>query len=56
MKFINYLTQIAGVDIFPMISLMIFFSFFTGLIWYVMVADKSEIQALKNLPFEQDEP
>ncbi len=55
MKFINYLTSIAGVDIFPMISLMIFFLFFIGLLWYVFTTDKRDLQTLKNLPFEQDE-
>ena len=32
MKFINYLEGIAGVGIFPMISLLIFFVFFIVLI------------------------
>jgi cytochrome c oxidase cbb3-type subunit 3 len=55
MKFINYLTTIAGVDIFPMISLLIFFLFFSGLIWFVMRADRSEMIRLKTLPLDLSE-
>lgn len=54
MKFIHYLTSIAGVEIFPMISLLIFFSFFVVLLLYVYRADKREIMRMKSLPFEQD--
>jgi cytochrome c oxidase cbb3-type subunit 3 len=55
MKFINYLQSIAGVDIFPMISLLIFFIFFVLLIAYVFLTDKKEILAMKNLPLENHE-
>jgi cytochrome c oxidase cbb3-type subunit 3 len=55
MKFINYLESIAGIDIFPMISLIIFFVFFVILIGYVMLTDKQEMIAMKNLPLEQDD-
>lgn len=55
MKFINYLESIAGIDIFPMISLIIFFVFFVILIGYVMLSDKQEMITMKNLPFEQDD-
>jgi len=54
MKFINYLTSIAGVEIFPMISLFIFFLFFVGLIIYVFKSDKQEMLRMKSLPIEQD--
>jgi Ni,Fe-hydrogenase I cytochrome b subunit len=52
MKFINYLTSIAGIDIYPLISLMIFFLFFTGLIIYAIKADKGFIAEMKQLPLE----
>jgi cytochrome c oxidase cbb3-type subunit III len=54
MKFINYLTSIAGVEIFPMVSLFIFFLFFVGLIIYVFKSDKEEMLRMKSLPIEQD--
>ncbi|MEX1190159.1 MAG: CcoQ/FixQ family Cbb3-type cytochrome c oxidase assembly chaperone [Bacteroidia bacterium] len=55
MKFINYLESIAGIDIFPMISLIIFFLFFVILLIYLMLSDKQEILAMKNLPLDQNE-
>ncbi len=54
MKFINYLESIAGIAIFPMISLFIFFTFFTLLIWYVIKADKSHIAELENMPLDKE--
>ncbi len=53
MKFINYLESIAGISIFPMISLIIFFTFFTGLIIYAVKSDKEHIRHLKNIPLEE---
>jgi cytochrome c oxidase cbb3-type subunit III len=55
MKFINYLKSIAGVDVFPMISLLIFFVFFILLLWYVFATDRKEILSLKNIPLENEE-
>ncbi|MBN8696563.1 MAG: CcoQ/FixQ family Cbb3-type cytochrome c oxidase assembly chaperone [Bacteroidetes bacterium] len=52
MKFINYLESIAGVSIFPMISLTIFFAFFIGLLIYVAKVNKQHIIELENLPFD----
>lgn len=54
MKFINYLTSIAGVEIFPLISLLIFFAFFIALGVYLMKADKTRIQYLEALPFDKE--
>lgn len=55
MKFINYLKSIAGVDVFPMISLLIFFVFFILLLLYVFATDRKEILSLKNIPLENEE-
>lgn len=52
MKFIHYLESIAGISIFPMISLFLFFLFFTVLIMYVLRADKQHISALKHIPLD----
>ncbi len=54
MKFINYLTSIAGVEIFPMISLLIFFAFFVVLGMYVVKVDKTKLKYLEALPIEKD--
>lgn len=52
MKFINYLQSISGVSIFPMISLLIFVAFFTGLFVYLYFARKEHIEELKNIPLK----
>lgn len=54
MKFINYLDSISGIGIFPMISLMIFFTFFVGLGFVVAFMDKSYLNHMNNLPLEDD--
>lgn len=54
MKFINYLKTIEGVGIYPLISLLIFFTFFIGLLWYVVKYDNKSIQQIKNIPFENE--
>ncbi len=55
MKFIHYLEKITGVGIYPLVSLMIFFVFFTVLLWWIGKADKKYIDALKNIPFPGNE-
>ncbi len=51
MKFINYLESITGIGIFPMISLIIFFTFFAFVTLYVFKVDKKYIERAKNVPF-----
>ena len=55
MKFIHYLERITGVGIYPLISLIIFFLFFTVLLLWIIRADKTYISALKNIPFPGNE-
>ncbi len=50
MKFRNYLETIAGVGIFPLISLIIFFVFFVALLFYVFKLDNKSINKMKNIP------
>lgn len=54
MKFRHYLESIAGVDIYPMVSLLIFFTFFTGLAIWAFRANKQYITDVKNLPLDKD--
>jgi cytochrome c oxidase cbb3-type subunit 4 len=51
MKFKHYLEHITGVGIYPMVSLFIFFTFFTVLSIWAMKANKKYINELKNIPF-----
>lgn len=39
-----------GVSIFPVISLVLFVAFFTGVIVWIYSIDKKEIEHLENLP------
>ncbi|GAB2768404.1 hypothetical protein GCM10027275_08730 [Rhabdobacter roseus] len=52
MKFRNYLESIAGVSIYPLISLVIFFAFFVILLVYVFRIDRKKIDRMKNIPLE----
>jgi cytochrome c oxidase cbb3-type subunit 3 len=50
MKFRNYLETIAGVEIYPLISLIIFFAFFVGLLIYVLRLDNESLNKMRRLP------
>ncbi len=50
MKFINYLSTMAGIGIYPMISLLVFFLFFMILAVVVFRMEKKEIQHAGMLP------
>jgi cytochrome c oxidase cbb3-type subunit 4 len=55
-KFIKqYAETINNVDIYPMISLFIFFSFFIVLLVFVKKMKKERVEVLSNLPFEKEE-
>ncbi len=55
MKFINYLSDIVNVEIYPLISLMIFVLFFVGLIIYVIKSDKNYIQKMSDMPLDNND-
>ena len=52
MKFINYLESIEGVGIFPLISLCVFFLFFSALTIWALRVRKEYLEEMKNIPFE----
>ena len=43
---------IQGAAIYPIISLIIFVTFFAGVLWYVKGMRKTQVDELKNIPFE----
>jgi cytochrome c oxidase cbb3-type subunit IV len=55
MKFINYLTSIAGIEIFPLISLLIFFSFFVAVGVYLVKANKDHLKKMEEMPLENND-
>jgi cytochrome c oxidase cbb3-type subunit 3 len=52
MKFSTYLVKIAGVSIYPLISLVIFVVFFLLVLYWMYSLDKNEIKRIENLPFD----
>lgn len=46
---------IVGIEIFPLISLVIFFTFFVGLFIYVVRADKKEIDEISKIPLNDND-
>lgn len=52
---IHYLESIDGVAIFPIIGLIIFFTFFLGLLYYVYRLDKGFVDDMANSPLGNDD-
>ena len=48
----NHMESITGIEIYPMISLLIFFTFFVLLFWWVFTAKKDYIQTVSNIPLD----
>lgn len=56
LKFIKQnMETISGIEIFPIISLLIFFLFFVGLYWWVFTYKKDKIKELSNMPFDDND-
>lgn len=49
------LSEIVGIEIFPIISLLIFTTFFAIVIWRTMRLPKAEIAEMSNIPLDEDE-
>lgn len=56
LKYIKgHMDSIQDIEIFPIISLLIFFTFFAALFIWVVTAKKKYIDEVSNLPLENDE-
>lgn len=54
LKFIkHHMETISGIEIYPIISLLIFFTFFVGLAWWVFKYKKETITELSNIPLNE---
>lgn len=51
----QFLNDVQGVDIYLIISLLIFFTFFVGMLIWLVRVNKKYIQEAKNIPFN-DQP
>ncbi len=54
--FKHYFEQIQNIGVFPVISLLIFFSFFVILLVWLTRLDKKHISDMRHLPLEVDAP
>ncbi|MBS1741929.1 MAG: CcoQ/FixQ family Cbb3-type cytochrome c oxidase assembly chaperone [Bacteroidetes bacterium] len=55
-KFIKqYAEKMDHANIYPMISLVIFFLFFVVLLYYVKKMDKKNVEAMSNIPLDLTE-
>jgi hypothetical protein len=55
-KFVKkYAESIDGVNIYPMISLLIFFLFFVVLLYYVKKIDKEKVNEISRIPLDDNE-
>ena len=50
----HYFESIAGIEIYPIVSFLIFFTFFIIVTYLVIKMDKNEIRELSNMPLEND--
>lgn len=48
----NILQSIDNIEIWPVISFIIFFIFFLGLLWWTLTADNNFINTMKNIPLD----
>jgi cytochrome c oxidase cbb3-type subunit 4 len=55
LKFISHHAEsITGIEIYPLVSLCIFFVFFVGLLVYVTRISKAQIRFMESMPLEND--
>ena len=55
LKFVKgHMESIEGIEIYPMISLLIFFLFSVALFWWVFTAKKEHIKEVSQLPLDQE--
>jgi cytochrome c oxidase cbb3-type subunit IV len=55
LKFIRqYAESIQGIDIYPIISMVLFFAFFLGMLWFVKIMTRDHAKSLGALPLEDN--
>lgn len=50
----SVLQSIEGIAIYPIFTLLLFFSFFVAMVVWVIRMDKKKINLLSHLPFEDE--
>ncbi len=55
LKYIKqHMSSISGIEIYPLISFVIFSLFFVLATWLIIKADKEHIKKMANLPLDKD--
>lgn len=56
LKFVKqHMESITGIEIYPIMSLLIFFIFFVVLFWWVVTAKKDYIKRVSNIPLDNNQ-
>ena len=51
LKFIkHHMTSIIAIEIYPVIGFALFFTFFLGMLWYVLTTRRNHIQHMERMP------
>ncbi|MBX3044599.1 MAG: hypothetical protein KIT33_10205 [Candidatus Kapabacteria bacterium] len=53
--FRNIFSQLQGIEIYPIITMLFFFIFFVSVLFMVFRLDKKFVSYMGNLPLESDE-
>ena len=57
LKFIkHHMDTISGIGIYPVLSFVIFFTFFLGMLWWIRSVSKGHINHMSSLPLLEDQP
>lgn len=51
----QFIDQMSGVEIFPIIALVIFIFFFILMVIWVLLLRNDTVEEMKEIPFEKDE-
>jgi cytochrome c oxidase cbb3-type subunit IV len=51
----QYAESVDGINIYPIISLLIFFIFFVALLYYVKKMDKETVNEISRIPLDNNE-
>ncbi len=52
MKFSTYLVKITGISVYPLVSLILFVTFFILVTLWIFSIDKKEIERIEKLPLD----
>lgn len=55
LKFIkHHMTSMAGIEIWPVLGFVLFFTFFMGMLWYVLTSSKRHVTHMEEMPLNDN--